>query len=446
MAEDEGRVVKMEKDFSSIVDEKLPEFQSLATAGRLTEALEGLMVLEKQTRNASDMHSTGRVLVAIAKLCFEAKEWEILNEKIVELTKKRGQLKQAVTKFIQEIVTYVDQTPNLETKLKLIDTLKTVTAGKIYVEIEHARLLKKLADIKESQGKTDEAAEILQELQVETLGSMDKREKVVFILEQMRLCLLKKDYIRTQIISKKITSRFFENVEYQDLKLKYCNLMISCAEHEGTTLEICKLYRSIFDTPSIQEDPEKWKKALTNVVIYLILSPFDNEQSDLVHRVAQEKKLKQLTWERDLLELFTTAEVMNWKHVMETYGGHVTASGDQSVAQKRLDELRKRVVEHNIRVISKYYTRITTTRLNELLDLPSKDSEEFLSSLVTNKTVFARIDRPAGVVSFEQKKDPNNILNDWSNSINTMMRLLEQSTHLITKEEMVHASAASAAN
>eukprot|EP00128_Syssomonas_multiformis_P004856 Colp12_sorted_trinity150504_noHs@23419 len=100
----------------------------------------------------------------------------------------------------------------------------------------------------------------------------------------------------------------------------------------------------------------------------------------------------------------------------------------------------------NIRVISKYYTRITTTRLNELLDLPSKDSEEFLSSLVTNKTVFARIDRPAGVVSFEQKKDPNNILNDWSNSINTMMRLLEQSTHLITKEEMVHASAASAAN
>ncbi len=37
---------------------------------------------------------------------------------------------------------------------------------KIFVENERARLTKKLADIYESQGKTKDAAEILQELQV----------------------------------------------------------------------------------------------------------------------------------------------------------------------------------------------------------------------------------------------------------------------------------------
>jgi hypothetical protein len=36
----------------------------------------------------------------------------------------------------------------------------------IFVENERARLTKKLADIYEGQGKTKEAAEILQELQV----------------------------------------------------------------------------------------------------------------------------------------------------------------------------------------------------------------------------------------------------------------------------------------
>lgn len=36
----------------------------------------------------------------------------------------------------------------------------------IFVENERARLTKKLSDIYESQGKTKEAAEILQELQV----------------------------------------------------------------------------------------------------------------------------------------------------------------------------------------------------------------------------------------------------------------------------------------
>lgn len=38
---------------------------------------------------------------------------------------------------------------------------------------------------------------------------MEKDEKVRFILEQMRLCLAKKDFIRTQIISKKISVKFF---------------------------------------------------------------------------------------------------------------------------------------------------------------------------------------------------------------------------------------------
>ena len=33
--------------------------------------------------------------------------------------------------MIQEAFSYVEQTPDLETKLKLIDTLRTVTAGKV---------------------------------------------------------------------------------------------------------------------------------------------------------------------------------------------------------------------------------------------------------------------------------------------------------------------------
>lgn len=50
---------------------------------------------------------------------------------------------------------------------------------------------------------------------METYGSMEKKERVEFILEQMRLCLAVKDYIRTQIISKKINTKFFqeENTE-----------------------------------------------------------------------------------------------------------------------------------------------------------------------------------------------------------------------------------------
>jgi len=95
-------------------------------------------------------------------------------------------LKQAITKMVQEAYELVEKTPDLDTKLKLIETLRTVTTGKvriikeinnisnclslkIFVENERARLTKKLADIYENQGKTKDAAEILQELQVNSI-------------------------------------------------------------------------------------------------------------------------------------------------------------------------------------------------------------------------------------------------------------------------------------
>lgn len=79
------------------------------------------------------MVSTGRVLVAIVQICFEAKNWTALNDNIILLTKRRSQLKQAVAKMVQECCTYVDNMPSKETQLKLIDTLRSVTEGKVTV-------------------------------------------------------------------------------------------------------------------------------------------------------------------------------------------------------------------------------------------------------------------------------------------------------------------------
>ena len=65
-------------------------------------------------------------------------------------------------------------------------------------------------------------------------------------------------------------------------------------------------------------------------------------------------------------------------------------------------------------------------------------SETFLSDLVTKKTIFARIDRPSGVISFSQSKDPAEVLNEWSHNLSSLMVLVSKTTHLINKEEMVH--------
>lgn len=124
LATDSGKIVKMEVDYSSTCDEKIPECQKLSASGKLHDALDILLALEKQTRTGADMVSTGRVLVAIVQLCREANNWNALNEHIVLLSKRRSQLKQAVAKMVQECCLYVDQTPDKETQTKLIDTLR----------------------------------------------------------------------------------------------------------------------------------------------------------------------------------------------------------------------------------------------------------------------------------------------------------------------------------
>ena len=93
---------------------------------------------ESGCRSGADTHSTARVLVTIVQLSFEAGDWagmefcewiicintffltgwynifffQGLNERIIDLVKKRSQLKQAVAKMVTEACTFLDKTPD----------------------------------------------------------------------------------------------------------------------------------------------------------------------------------------------------------------------------------------------------------------------------------------------------------------------------------------------
>lgn len=73
-------------------------------------------------------------------------------------------------------------------------------------------------------------------------------------------------------------------------------------------------------------------------------------------------------------------------------------------------------------------------RLTELLDLSPITTERTLCKLVTDKTVYARIDRPAGIVTFKPRRSTQNILNDWSGDVGKMLGLVEKTSHLVAKE------------
>lgn len=367
----------------------------------------------------------------------------------------------------------------------------------IFVEVERARVTRILSNIKKSQGDVNAAADILCELQVETFGSMTRREKTEFILEQVALCIERGDWSQAAILSRKINKRYFarkpkksaEEIEklkkaaeerektrapdeppmevdedVTDLKLRYYEQQIILANHDYKYLDVCKHYREVLDTESVQNNPEQlravsryltcllmWKltivtKVLARIVYYIVLSPYDNEQSDLLHRIQQDSRLSLVPVEARLIKLFTVPELMRWPMVAEQFGPHLcntdvfNAQPSQSAedqAHKRWQDLRKRVIEHNVRVVAKYYTRIQMGRLTELLDLTEEETEKYISELVTSKTIYAKIDRPARLVNFAKPRDADDVLNEWSSDMKSLLGLLERIDHLITKEEMM---------
>lgn len=436
---------KATEDFSKETEEVIARADTMVKAGRLEEAIEDILALEKRTRTASDGISTSKLICGLVKLCFEAKEWGKLREHIVVLSKKRGQLKRPITDMVRLAMTWLDGLDK-EKKVELIGTLNEVTQGKIFVEVEQARLTNILADMKESEGKVEEAANLLQEVQVETFTSMDKTEKTKYILNQMRLVLKKKDFVRTQIISKKLNPKLLEAEDFQDLKLEYYGYMVCYYLHEKKFLDVAKSYFSMFNTKKVQEDQAQWEPILTAHASYLALSMFDNEQADMLLKLdsMEAKKLDKVPAFKQLVKTFIRKELSPWplphEDVLRKHAVFQDSPHEGGAA--RWEMLRKRVVQHNIVTVSGYYDQITTSRLCELLGLDAKETEKELSELVNGKFVYAKIDRPAGQIKFGQPPTYTDRLDDWSGGICKMLDLVENTCHLIQKEQMVHAARA----
>lgn len=119
---------------------------------------------------------------------------------------------------------------------------------------------------------------------------MERREKTEFILKQVELCIEKGDWTQAGILSRKISTRYFgrkpkknlEQLEKEkkereekektrsvddppiekeddvtDLKLRYYEQQITLAKHDDKYLEVCKHYRQVLDTESVEENPEQ---------------------------------------------------------------------------------------------------------------------------------------------------------------------------------------------
>ena len=463
----------------------IQQAQELARSGKLTEALAVLYAEEKTCRLAEDSTNTSAVATEIVQLCWQAHDVQAVIDNVVLIARRRGQLTTVTSAVVERACSFLDELAAHDPAQheKLVRGLRDVTEGKIFLEVPRAKLTRVLADLLERRGDKDEACRVMRDVQVETFGALEDGEKTDFILEQVRLCLETGDTSRAFILGKKVSQKLLAKEEHMQRRLRYCELMARYWTLQRDWLEVAKKYDLEYNTPCVLADRARYLPVLTSVILHTVLAPYGSEQNDLVHRLLADRRTEELPEWRELLVLFDRPELVRWDtDVVQRYGAQLVdiepfrsactlppetplpEPGQPAAAAKDVwAALRQRVVEHNIRVVARYYSRITTARLAQLLQLTVPEAEIAVAAQVNASTeavrrkeqahagafgadstpheasaVYARIDRPAGVVRFGRPKDAAVLLDEWNEQVIDLVTLIDDTCHLIHRENIAH--------
>ena len=152
-----GGLLEEKLDLSADTDAKLEQAKHLVSAGQLQEALVLLAALEKRCRVGNDNKSLVRVCKASLEFCHELQDEEALLTTLQALCTKRSQKTAAIKALVETAMPWCVSEPysplavspdKKEFRDKLVNALREISDGKIFLERERAILTRVMATIK----------------------------------------------------------------------------------------------------------------------------------------------------------------------------------------------------------------------------------------------------------------------------------------------------------
>jgi len=219
---------------------------------------------------------------------------------------------------------------------------------------------------------------------------------------------------------------------------------LAALQHSNDYLEVCRCYQSIYEAPAVTSDPARWQPALKRIALFVALAPRGPMQQSMLASTLADKRLAELPLHASLLKQINTQEIIRWQALSSALEPELAAEAEVftgEVGAKRRADLALRVQEHNVHVVARYYSRISLTRLSALLELSVADAEARLSAMVSAKALQAKLDRPAGVITFAgagAAASADDMLNRWAQSTEKLLNLVEVANHKIHKDATAH--------
>lgn len=433
----------LNKDFSQETAALLQEVDSKIESCTPAECIQSLLNLEKNSRHAGDSASTTKLLVKIAEVAFRSADPKFIHDQLLTASKKRGQFKSATVKMVQRAIELAASSTQCPDPISTMKEIISLTEGKIYLEVERARVTKMLATLLFQSGQVREAMDFMLELPIETFGSMEKLEKVEIIIDQLKLAISNGELSKASIIIKKISTQTFQDPAFEALRHDYFSIKRTMDIYNEAFLDVVADCTAIALHQPCSLTQKERVRFLEEATFFCLLASFDCKQQEMLMKLkGQQELIDQSPKTIQLIECFTQQNMIPFQDWIRDYQEFLLQfpqvfSLDEAEGKKRWDSICDKLVEHNLRIIAKYYSEISMVRLVQLLKCSQQKVEELLCNLVVQKAVYARINRPMGIVTFSRELQPEQVLDVWSARLGEISELLMKTSHLVAKEEML---------
>ena len=421
--------------------------------------LKKLIDEEKVTRLENEYEKNRNICKQILSIIYNRNDFPNFLRLFEYLTQRRNQSRESIISMVKNCLNEI--LPNLKNNKDSSDLLQTiikVTEGKIFVEYEYSQAIRRMTEIHLMNNQIDEAAKLIQDVQIEAFGSLDNSYKVDYILFQMQVLLEKGDFIRTLIVSNKIKRNHLDDEGFELLKIRFFKLMIQYFFHEKKYIEVSKCYKILYDfvklideklidvekknkeiKPEILDNYIKVKKEndlqklFENWVLFLSICPPELETKNMLNELILKYK-KQLDFDKNILYIVEERLSDDIILIDNTLFNKFKDFEIFKQNQDLIKLFRKYWIQHDLSLFEKFFAKIHIERICEMTLVPMEEIEDELADMVVNNYIFAKINRIEKLVNFRKKKDYHDELDNFNYDMNNMLKKVEETCHLINKE------------
>lgn len=380
--------------------------------------MEKLQELERSARLDKNEELQKNIFTEMTNHCNS--DEDLINLQI-SLSRRRGQLSQVFSWFVshnfQRKKVYYESLNQPDAQSKLIDysekILKTVVEGNLYLEKERIMISSFLKDCYEKNGDIRKAMDIVFEVPIETFSNVPEYEIIKYQLEQLRLAIANKDWIKAEVSSKKIRSKYFSEKNDLEREIHYLSLLIDMNLGQ----------KMFYNASQILFDMANKCKTDNNYIIYssfyALISDKNEERDNFFKKlIYHENNIENI---RRVLHSFLKAELIQ-KEIVVYFKGYI----DLSLFK---EEIIRTVDVHNLCVISQFTTFISSGELCLLLKCDSNELVDKICYVVNNKILKCKISEDDGLIMFN-----NDLKIDWIQSVDSILERIVEANHLIEEE------------